>query len=362
MSRRLAKLALPLLAGWFAPAPARADTPMTFFMVTDPQERWVRKTVGNGVEDIYAAGEITEGTTDRFLAFVRQNKVEAAEIHFNSPGGSLVEGMRLGRVIRTLQYFTTIGVYRPRYDPNVNPDLSSICASACAYAFAGGTSRFLDASTGKLGIHQFYSDEDSISGEAVQQVSGLIVAYLEEMGIDAKAFTISTIADRNGMIWLTPDDAAKLRFANNGNEAPTAEIKLVGMQPYLRIEQDHYNVTVRVLFGCENKRIFMTFGIVTNPTTTKMLATNQKRTYFELDGKEFLVTPGAAGGQARDSVMWINRLMTPETLVQVIKANTVGAWIDGFGAVRWGGTLDMPTIRGKIADYATQCYGNGKTN
>ena len=293
--QKVTGLVCALLAGWCAHAPAHADTPITFFMETDPQKRWVNKMTGGGVEDIYASGEITEGTTDRLLAFVRQNKVEAGEIHFNSPGGSLAEGMKLGRAIRALQFFTTIGVYSPKYDPDAN--LKSICASACAYAFAGGTSRFLDAYTGKLGIHQFYfPDSANVSGEAVQKVSGLIVGYLDQMGIDAKAFAISTIADRDGMIWLTHKDALKLRFANNGDEPPIAEIKLASMTPYLRVQQEHYNVTVRVLFDCEDNRLRMKFGIVTDPTSSAMFAENQKRSYLELDNKEFLVIPGATGG------------------------------------------------------------------
>jgi hypothetical protein len=284
------------------------------------------------------------------------HKVEAAKIHFNSSGGSLLEGMKLGRAIRTLQFDTTVGVYNPKYIEGANR--YSFCASACAYAFAGGLSRFLDEYTGKIGIHQFYSAGSSaLSGETAQQVSGLIVAYLDQMGIDAKAFTVSTIADRNGMIWLTPTDALKLRFANNGVELPVAEIKLAGMTPYLRIQQDRHNVTVRVLFDCNNKQVRMTFGIVTDPTSAAMFAENQKRSYFELDGQEFLEVPGKSGATSNDSVTWVVRTLTPSALVRIIRADDLSAWIDGFGAVRYGGTLDMPTIREKVADFAKQCYG-----
>lgn len=356
MIMKVTRLACALLAGWCVNAAAHANTPMTFFVETDAQKRLVDKMVRGGVEDIYASGEITEGTTARFLKFVRQNNIEAGEIHFNSPGGSLIEGMQLGRAIRNLQFFTTVGVYSSDYDPDA--DLNSICASACAYAFAGGVSRFLNAYTGKLGVHQFYArDNANVSGEAVQQVSGVIVAYLDQMGIDARAFTISTIADRDGMIWLTPDEALKLRFANNGNEPPTAEIKLAGMTPYLRVQQEHYNVTARVLFDCEDKQLHLAFGIVTDPTSSAMFAENQKRSYLELDNKEFLVVSGATGAKAHGSVVWINRVLTPNTLVQLIESNDVGGWIDGFGAVRYGATLEMPTVRGKIAEFAKQCYG-----
>ena len=343
------------IVGMLAHAPARADTPMKFYMETDPSTRIFHKMIGAGIENIYASGEITQGTTDRFLAFVRTNRVEGAKIHFNSPGGSLAEGIELGRAIRTLQFYTTIGVYSPTYEPDV--DLQSICASACAYAFAGGTSRFINEYTGKLGIHQFYSvDETAVSGEAVQQISGLVVAYLDEMGVDAKAFTISTIADRNGMIWLTPDDALKLRFANNGSEAPIAEIKLSGMKPYLRVQQDHHDVTIRILFACANQRLQMNFGIVTSPEWSAMVAANQKRSYLEADYVEILVIPGDTGAVSTNSVVWLERHLTPTMIAQITNATNLTGWIDGFGAVRYGGTLEMPTVRGKIADFAEQCF------
>lgn len=354
--RKILVLGLVLLVSWFAQTPAHAETPMTFYMETNPQDRWISKMVRNGVEDIYASGDIIEGTTDKFMAFVRLNDVKAAKIHFNSPGGSLLEGIKLGRAIRAMQFFTTVGVYSPKYDPDAGQ--KSICASACAYAFAGGTSRFLDQYTGRLGVHQFYSKDDAgVSGETVQQISGLIVAYLDQMGIDAKAFTISTFADRNGIIWLTPADALKLRFANNGDDLPVAEIKIAGMVPYLRIQQDHHDVTVRVIFLCADKQLAMQYGIVTDSATAAMFAENQKRSYFELDNREFLAVAGKAGAEAQGSVTWISRTMAPTSLSQILKADRFAAWIDGFGAVRYGGSLDMPTVRQKIADYAKQCYG-----
>lgn len=348
------RLIFTLLAGVLISAPALADAPMTFFMETSQESRFYALTRG-GVFDIYAAGDITEGTTDKLLAFVRANKLESAKIHFNSPGGSLAEGMRLGRAIRALQFHTTIGIYNPKYIEGANK--GAICASACAYAFAGGMSRFLDQYTGQLGVHQFYLPNNAaISSEAVQQVSGLIVAYLDEMGVDAKAFTISTAADRDGMFWLTPDVALRLRFANNGVEPPVAEIKLSGMRPYLRIQQDFHNVTTRVLFNCDRKNLSMLFGIVTNPETSGMIMTFPKRSYLELDNKEFLVIPGATGAEATDSVVWISRNLTPVTVAQLTNAMKVDGWVDGSGAVRWGAQLDIPTVRGKILDYARQCF------
>ena len=115
--RIVIKMVSALLVGWAVIAPAYAQQAMTFFMETDQTKRWAAKMSGDGLEDIYASGDITEGTADRFLAFIRQNGVEGAKVHFNSLGGSLLEGMKMGRAIRTMEFSTTVGVYNCRRLP-----------------------------------------------------------------------------------------------------------------------------------------------------------------------------------------------------------------------------------------------------
>ncbi|MEI6643904.1 MAG: hypothetical protein WCL10_17910 [Novosphingobium sp.] len=328
---------------------------MKFWIASDAATRVSNKLL-HGEDYIYAEGEISQGTAEQFAAFVKREDITNARVFFNSPGGSLLEGIKLGRLIRSLGFDTGIGVYSHDIDQKANSQ--SICASACAYSFAGGVNRFLDESSGKLGLHQFYGNTaDDLSGEMAQQISGLLVTYLDAMGVDAKAFAISTTANRDGMVWLNPEDARTLRFANNGSELPTAEIKLADMQPYLRIQQNHYNVTTRVLFLCFNQKMAVQYGIVTEPTTAAMFAQNQKRSYFELDNSEFMVVEGRGGATAQDSTTWLERELTPSQVRQIINANRMDAWIDGFGAVRYGAPLDLPTVRDEITDFARQCYG-----
>ena len=343
---------------------AHATKPMTFYIETDPKERFLNSLHSGGKESIYAEGDIAEGTTDKFLTFVRENKIVRAKIYLNSAGGLLFEGINLGKTIRALQFSTTVGIYSPTYDSDKSR--KSICASACAYAFAGGESRFLNKYTGRLGLHQFYADiNDKLSGEDAQRVSGIVVSYLDQMGIDAKAFALSTIADSNGMIWLTPDQALELRFSNNGTKNPTAELKMINMKPYLRVEQERYDGTARVTFLCDslNKKIEMGFGIVLDSDDTSFVHKGwAKRNYFELTGnlsglgKEVFIRPGIDRVKAIRHVVWIGRTLSSSDLRALISSNEVGGWIDGYGAVRYGAKLDIPLIRGKISEFGTQCF------
>ena len=60
-------------------------------------------------------------------------------VFLKSEGGSLLEGIALGKVIRNLGFDTTIG-YLDNYR---NSQYSGMCASACAYTFAGGVARYI---------------------------------------------------------------------------------------------------------------------------------------------------------------------------------------------------------------------------
>jgi len=99
-----------------------------------------------------------------------------------SPGGDVLEAMKIGRLIRALKLQTIIpskdgepqqfganGEHRSQ-----RPSVNYICASACFFIFVAGIKRELDisfsASEPLLGIHRPYlSDEDlkAMTGEQV---------------------------------------------------------------------------------------------------------------------------------------------------------------------------------------------------
>lgn len=331
---------------------AAQDGPMTFEVAHDQATVMAELMLEGGVRTIWATGEITPGTTERFLNFIRANKIDAAKVELNSPGGSLAEGMKFGRLLRSMQFFTAVGDRTDKY-----PTSSAICASACAYTFAGGVSRFLLEGSGRLGIHQFYSDGQVATSEGdAQIVSGVIVAYFNAMDVDARAFTLSTAADRNGMIWLTPEIAEELGFANNGKQPTTAELKMAEMRPYLRLNQEQFDVTTRVLFICIDRQMEMQGGIVTNPENSKMHTAYVKRAYVELDGTETLVMTGQAAVSAADSTVWLRRKIPPSMAVNLMRTNRLDLWLEGNGAFRWGGSMDLRNVKKEMANYFKQCF------
>jgi hypothetical protein len=141
---------------------------------------------------------------------------------------------------------------------------SGICASACVYAFAGGRGRYY-AGANRLGIHQFYSQGNDIGNGTSQEISGMLVAYLQRMGVDALAFSASTSVRPNDIFWLSTSEASRRHLSNNGTEETTAELKQANGLTYLRIEQKYTNFSARFIFNCVgNGQLLLMGGIVTN--------------------------------------------------------------------------------------------------
>ena len=113
-------------------------------MTFEKQERCISAAKPNCQPVILAVGQIDKQTSEQFKS-IAKDFPQGTWVVLSSPGGSVVNALRLGQQIREAGFNTTIGStdYSP---PN--------CLSSCAYAFAGGRSRHLPEGS-KYGIHQF---------------------------------------------------------------------------------------------------------------------------------------------------------------------------------------------------------------
>lgn len=117
-------------------------------------------------QTLYVYGDIDRGFADRFESALQAN-TEITEIALGSAGGSVVDAIRAGLMIR---------------DRNLRTVLVGPCYSACPLVFAGGTERIVWAgATPALGFHQI-----SINGSAVSSDDrsyDLVRRYLVEMDV-----------------------------------------------------------------------------------------------------------------------------------------------------------------------------------
>lgn len=144
---------------------------------------------------ITVTGEFHKGD-DRKLVRALLETEGTAIVQFESPGGSLIAGLAMGRAIR-LNGATTLV-----------PD-EATCASACGLAWLGGVRRAV-GDRARVGFHAAYYVDDQ--GRAIEtgQGNALIGAYLNQLGLSERAVLYITGAAPEDMAWLSPDEAEDL--------------------------------------------------------------------------------------------------------------------------------------------------------
>ena len=172
---------------------------------------------GTGCQSyILAQGTIVTDTAETFRTFVSRIGFLPA-VYFNSPGGDLAAGVKLGLAIRKAQLDTHVGgAYQQfvggtnRYETLVR---EGICLSACAYAFLGGVSREL-GKRGTLGVHQFRGERGD-SGESSAQIAvAALATYVDQMGADRRLLDLAASASPNQIRVLSTREARDLNVDN----------------------------------------------------------------------------------------------------------------------------------------------------
>ena len=146
---------------------------------------------GTSIDMIVIRGELVTGDADRFLRAVANT--ELAAVLFESPGGNLIEGLRIGEII-----------YHRGFTTGVAPN--SACASACALAWLAGSVRYMDPSS-LIGFHAAYVEADGVTSES-GVANALVGAYLTRLGLGISAVVFATSASPDEIAWL---NAARAR-------------------------------------------------------------------------------------------------------------------------------------------------------
>jgi len=164
--------------------------------------------LGEGSRDyIYAEGRIYADTPTKFEQFLKDHPPTSPNVIvvLNSPGGSVEGGLALGRAIRAHKFWTQVGSALPlaaSVSPSIpakslpylhrplTPPFTGSCVSACTIVYLGGVYRFMDYGS-EYGVHRFFSEgQPGPNTEAeTQEVEGLIVQYVAEMGADPRWVT-----------------------------------------------------------------------------------------------------------------------------------------------------------------------------
>lgn len=170
---------------------------------------------------VSAVGEITNDTPTLFEAFIQEHGVVSDKdttVVLNSPGGSLMGGLKMGEIIRANGFSTHIAQLETVSGGGYVLSEGS-CASACAYAYLGGQRRSIELQS-KYGVHQISTTTDAIVplSQAVRTTQDIISAiseYIERMGASPEIATIATRTSDSSIQWISDGDLLALRVINS---------------------------------------------------------------------------------------------------------------------------------------------------
>jgi hypothetical protein len=221
--------------------PGAFDAPMTFSWATS-------KGNSNTSAWIAATGVIQPDTPARFREFLNDDGGSwgGSQLVLHSPGGNLSAGLELGRLFRKAGLTAHIGRTERTHESYNTPCDSwydgvepGICASSCAYAFLGGEVRFVESpyyptNDASLGFHQFYGggedNSDLVTAEqaaqirsstlsVAQAITGQILMYAVEMGIDPRVVAFASSTQSNDLYFPTADEIDELNIASGSGLA-----------------------------------------------------------------------------------------------------------------------------------------------
>jgi hypothetical protein len=154
---------------------------------------------------IAATGKIDPGDSQKLLRYLRTlpRKPNTA-VYLSSPGGSLIEGLKLGYLFKEMRIKTVVEGDRP----------NNLCASACALAFLGGhdlEGRPWRSSTTNslLGYHQFYCGDGARCTDEQAAVS-VILRYGKEVGAPLEIFIEMFDHPPQDMHWFSTNELCSL--------------------------------------------------------------------------------------------------------------------------------------------------------
>lgn len=202
---------------------------------------------------IYLDGEIGGDDDKRLEMFLKQNNVpESSMVVLNSPGGSLLGGIALGRVIRKFGLNTDIGI-KAIGNNGARSWTRGSCFSACSLAFIGG--RFRYASSGsRYGVHRFsFSKQSKNDTDLAQLLSAAIVTYIRDMGVETNLFALSTEASAAEINEISGKKLLDLRIINNGFDREVWSIESASGNLYLKGERNTTYGINKFILLCDRK-------------------------------------------------------------------------------------------------------------
>jgi len=184
-------------------------------------------TAKDGKVTVSLTGEITEGDSDALKTNIRTANSAGhlvALVRLNSPGGSILESVKLADIIRFGKISTSVVG-------------SSICASACFVVFAAGSEKYVNY-TASIGVHGA-SDESGQETTDSNAATVTLARIIKELGVPPSIIGKMVITPPEQMVWLTPDDLRSMGTTMTGKPAqvPSEQPSISQLPSQLRSQE-----------------------------------------------------------------------------------------------------------------------------
>jgi len=203
---------LGLLLRGLVAAPVTTNVPATLQVVA-VAPGYPGRPAGDQRWLIYLDGPVDPGATSRVVSLILTERITRAIVYLNSPGGSLVTAMQLGRVLRENAFDARVGARTT----DATRAGAGTCHSACPFILAGGVQRSLETGS-VIGLHRAGNRVPVRDEDAFQRVvETQVVDYLAEMGVRAEVARIMAAIAHDEIRDLTVDEALQLNLLNEGH-------------------------------------------------------------------------------------------------------------------------------------------------
>lgn len=241
-----------------------------------------------------------------------------AVVYFNSPGGNLLSGIEIGRLIRSHSASTILGQRKP----GVGLVQPAECHSACSLAFLGGVARYSNDGS-VYGVHRFSSTTGPSDSDldTAQILSAAVSTYIREMGVDPRLFDLMASAGKNGIYVVSPEEMSGLRVVNNGRQQAEWTIEATGGIQYLKGAQATQYGLAKAIFICVNGG-FMFHSIYEAGERSERIAQGGWYHFLMINSKTQPLTPSNL--QVANGLLNSSFQISRDDAVAISQADSVG--------------------------------------
>lgn len=325
---------------------------------------WFKTLNGDTSWNIVLDGEIDPGAAARVAEALRRVGHDGADVYINSPGGNLLVGMQIGRLIRKAGANTWIGTQTtdPAQAFAGRPSVKHVpgyCHSACSLAFLGGVYRYAGKDDA-YGVHRFSSSAPPtpVDLDAAQVVSAAVGAYIREMDVDPALFDLMVERGKDGIRLLTAEELTRLNVVNNGRQRAEWSIESVEGGQYLRGTQETVHGRGKAVFFCHKGKIGYFSFYQAGLERAKSIASGGWYHSLLSDGKTIALADPVNIKAIGDEIS-VELPLTRDQALTIASSTTVGhAMQVGRDAPTFVGYhIDIPAVTSrKVSTFLRNCY------